>query len=198
MQSSSFIILSEVADAVRKAGRGVTSIEAVIAATRFSTPDVAEAFGSSRGLVVALVERIARWMLEPLADDAAGTSFQQKLLDFGLRVAQEYSAPQVQCLYRIALTEVIRNTGIGLDFYRHGPGFVTAGLARFLDTAQSAGIVLQADSRQLASHFMALLRVDFEVRDAARTSGDQGDIARIVALFCEGIEGEVEDVHGAV
>jgi AcrR family transcriptional regulator len=212
MQSSSFnmlvpsdaaqrrhAILGEVADALRTANSAITNIEAVIATTKFSSQHVADAFGGTRGLFIALVERIAGAMLEPLADDAAGTSFQQKLLAFAHRVVHEYSAPQVQSLYRIALTEVIRNTGIGFDFYKHGPGLVTAGLARFFEAAQAAGIVLEVDSRQLASHFMALLRADLEVPDAS--SGPlrvRGDMTRIVELFCAGIQSEVEDARAAV
>lgn len=198
MKSASFIILGEVGDALRNAGSGVTNIEAVLAVTRFSPQDVANAFGHSRSLVIALVEQTARSMLEPLADDRPATSFQQRLLEFGQRVAQEYSSPQVRCLYRIVLTEVIRNTGIGLDFYKHGPGFVTAGLARFFEATQSSCISSQADCRQLAGHFMALLRAELGDSELARACGARGDISRIVKLFCEGIGGEVEYAHAAV
>ena len=140
-------ILIEVANALRAAGSDITNIQTVIAATTVSPQEIVDEFGDLGRFMIALVEALATSMLEPLDDCSTEASFQQKLLAFGNRVTGEHVAPQLKCLYRIALTEVIRNTGVGLSFYKHGLGLVTTELARFFRGSQAAGIVLEEDSR---------------------------------------------------
>ena len=196
-------ILSEVADALRAADSGVRSIEAVIATTDLGAQEIADAFGNTHGLVIALAEMLAASMLEPLEGSTTAASFRPKLIAFGHRVTNVYSAAQLKRLYRIALTEVIRNTGIGRDFYKHGPGLLTAELARFFEAARAAGIVLEEDSHALASHLLALLRASFDLSDTFPSDGskdsshDQGDVSQIVDLFCAGIHTGAQNAHVA-
>ena len=56
-------ILSEVADALRAADSGVRSIEAVVATTDLGAQEIADAFGNTHGLVIALAEMLAASML---------------------------------------------------------------------------------------------------------------------------------------
>jgi hypothetical protein len=202
--SRRYTILSEVADALRAADSGLRSIEAVIATTDLSSQEIADAFGSNHGLVIALAEMLAASMLEPLEGCTTAPSFRRKLLAFGHRVTNENSASQLKNLYRIALTEVIRNTGIGRDFYKHGPGLLTAGLARFFKAAQTDGIDLEEDCHALASHFLALLRASFDLSDtfpsdvSKELSYEQGDVSRIVDLFCIGIHTGANNAHTAL
>lgn len=120
------------------------------------------------------------------------------------RVSDEHSAAQLKCLYRIALTEVIRNTGIGRDFYLHGPAFVTTGLARFIEHAQAAGIVREDDSRNLASHLMALLRADLDLSDRSppasldERSRPRGNASRAIEMFCAGIQMEASNAYAVL
>lgn len=187
-------ILREVADALRTADSGITSIEAVIATTNVTSQQVGDAFGSNQGLLVALAQTLASSMLEPLDDCTTEASFRERLLAFGHRVTDVYSASQLKNLYRIAVTEVIRNTGIGCDFYNHGPGLLTAGLTRFLKAAQMAGIAAGQDSRSLASHLLALLRASFDLSDTFPPDGpnesshEQRDVSQVIELFCAGIQ----------
>ena len=192
-------ILIEVANALRTASSGTTNIQAVIAATTISPQEIVHEFGDSSGLMIALAKMLATSMLEPLDDCTTEASFQQKLLAFGNRVTDEHLASQLKCLYRIALTEVIRNTGIGLHVYKHGLGLVTAELARFFRGAQAAGIVLEEDSLHLASHFMALLRANLDLSGASppapskAVSREPKDVSRIIELFCVGIQSGAND-----
>ena len=198
-----FTILSEVAHALRTADSGVRSIEAVIATTDLSSQEIADEFGSNQGLIIALAEMLAVSMLEPLEGCTTTASFRRKLIDFGHRVTNEHSASQVKSLYRIALTEVIRNTGIGRDFYKHGPGLLTDGLARFFKAAQTDGIDLEEDCHALASHFLALLRASFDLSDtfpsdmSKELSYEQGDVSQIADLFCAGIHTGANNAHPA-
>ena len=199
-----YTILSEVADALWAADSGIRSIEAVIATTDLGSREIADAFGDNRGLVIALAEMLAASMLEPLEGSTTAASFRRKLIAFGHRVTNEHSVAQLKSLYRIALTEVIRNTGIGREFYKRGPGSLTAGLARFFKAAQTAGIVLEEDCDALASHFLALLRASFDLSDtfpsdvSKELSYEQGDVSHIVDLFCAGIHTGARNAHAAL
>lgn len=188
-------ILKEVADALQAAsGRSITNIQGVIAATTIASQEIVDEFGDSSGLMRALADMLAKSMLEPLDECTTEASFQQKLLAFADRVTDEHLALQLRCLYRIALTEVIRNTGTGMHFYKHGLGLVTAELARFFKGAQASGIVLEEDSRHLASHFMALLRANLDLSGtwppaaSKETPRPAKDVSRIIELFCVGIQ----------
>ena len=199
-----YTILSEVADALHAADSGVRSIEAVIATTDLSVQEIADAFGNNRALVIALAEMLAASMLEPLAGSTTTASFRPKLIAFGDRITNEYTASQLKNLYRIALTEVVRNTGIGPDLYKHGPGLLTDELARFFDAARTAGIVLEEDSHYLASHLLALFRASFDLSDTFPSDGSkalshaQGDVPQIVDLFCAGIHTGAQHAHVAL
>ena len=192
-------ILIEVANALRAAGSDITNIQTVIAATTVSPQEIVDEFGDLGRFMIALVEALATSMLEPLDDCSTEASFQQKLLAFGNRVTGEHVAPQLKCLYRIALTEVIRNTGVGMSFYKHGLGLVTTELARFFRCSQAAGIVLEEDSRHLASHFMALLRANLDLPGALPPAASRAaargpkDVSRIIDLFCAGIQSGAHD-----
>ena len=197
-------ILKEVSDAAERASSSVASIEAVIATTRFSYRDIVDAFGSGSGLLVALVERLALSMLEPLGDGATAQAFQESLHAFGRRVTDARAASQLKCLYRIALTDAIRQNGIARDFYRRGPGLLATGLAGFFDAAQAAGVVVPQASHALASHLMALLRSSLDLSDAIAlrgTSSDTqhapGDISPVIELFCGGIQRKVNHAYFA-
>ncbi|RST48897.1 TetR/AcrR family transcriptional regulator C-terminal domain-containing protein [Variovorax sp. MHTC-1] len=197
-------ILKEMADALRSASSGITSIEAVIATTNVTPQEIGNAFGDNQGLLVAIAEALAVSMLEPLDDCTTEVAFRQKLLAFGHRVTDEYSASQLKNLYRIAVTEVIRNTGVGCDFYNHGPGLLTAGLTRFFKAAQTAGIAVGQDSRNLASHLLALLRASFDLSDTFpadkpnESSHEQRDVSRIIELFCVGIQAGGKNAQAAL
>lgn len=199
-----YAILSEMADALRCADLDVSNIQAVIAATRFSLQDIVDEFGSTSHLFNAMVETASTSLLEPLDDCTNELSFQQKLLAFAHRATDAYSAVQLRCLYRIAVTDDIRNAGMGRDFHHYGPGLVADGLTRFFMAAQEAGIGLEEDSRRLASHLMALLRANLDIsapltsETSNETTSPRDKVSRIIELFCAGIEMEADDAHAVL
>ncbi|MGH8177515.1 MAG: TetR/AcrR family transcriptional regulator C-terminal domain-containing protein [Steroidobacter sp.] len=138
-------------------------------------------------------------MLEPLGRPPTETSFETQLLEFANRVADAYSFSHLRGLYRIALTDAVRHTGTGRIFYQRGPGLLTAELARFIHGAQRAGVIRNADSRQLASHFMALLRAGLDLADtfpsdmSNRPPRKKGDVSRAMNLFYAGIRAGERD-----
>ncbi|QSX74192.1 TetR/AcrR family transcriptional regulator C-terminal domain-containing protein [Lysobacter arenosi] len=187
-------ILRDVADAIRNVDGDPTNIESVIAASNTRQQEVVAQFGSSSGLLIALMEKVARSTLEPLGYCRNEEEFRANLLEFAIRMTNEHSGLQLQRLYRIALTGVIRDASVGRDAYRHGPGLVKDELARFFRAAQSAGIDLSGDSHRLASHLMALLRARWSLVGVAPrnivAASQQRDVNQIIELFCAGIQSE--------
>ncbi|RYE45591.1 MAG: TetR/AcrR family transcriptional regulator [Hyphomicrobiales bacterium] len=195
-------ILEAAADAIARTSHNVTSIEAVIAAMRFSYEDVVDAFGSSSGLLTALVERLALSLLEPLVHRTPGHGIHERLNAFGQRVIEAHRSSQLQCLYRIALNNDVRKNGVAQDFYRQGPGLVTAGLTSFFDAAHAAGAVTPQASHALASHFMALMRSTLDMVDTTAFGGPSilrtlaaGKVSSVVERFCAGIQKKVDHAY---
>lgn len=193
-------MIRRVADALHAADHGATSIQALIRATPVAPQDIADEFGDADGLVVAVVQSIADWMLQPLERDPAGATFRERLVEFGRRATDEYSGLRLKHLYRIAVTDAIRSKGIEEAFYRHGPERVRDGLARFFASAQAAGLPLEGDSRRFAGYFLAMLRTGWDLSDLSGARDrvhDDGDIARLVEVFFDGIQAEAGDAVAA-
>lgn len=196
-------ILEEIAAALRDAGDSVTNIQAVVAGTHVSHQEIHQLFGGFTGLLNALIERLAQSMLAPLESDReAGNEFLPTLIAFGQRVTDSATALQLKALYRIAITDTIRDTRLGQDFYARGPGRVLAGLASFLSSARSAGVALDGDSHQLASHLMALLKAYSGLPDGVASHElDElracADVSQIIGLFCLGIQQEMGNARAA-
>jgi AcrR family transcriptional regulator len=190
-------ILRDVAEAIRTVDGDPTNIESVIAASSIGQQEVVDQFGSTSALLISLMEKVARSTLQPLRYCRSEEEFRASLLEFGKRMTDQNSGLQLQRLYRIALTGVIRDASVGRDAYRHGPGLVKDELARFFRAAQSAGIALSGDSHRLASHLMALLRARWSLAGAAQrniaATSPCDDVDRIIDLFCAGIQSEARD-----
>lgn len=188
-------ILAEVVQAMRTGDGLATDIESVIARTTLSVGQVEDEFDGLHDLILAMVGQLSALMCSPLEHPPTRLNFRQNLLAFGESVANVYSYSHLPMLYRIALTEAIRRTGLGPDFYRIGPGQVADRLADYLGQAKAAGaFASSADTRPLASHFMALLRAQLDLSDTFpndRTNKlDRGDpaVAEAVEMFCNGIK----------
>jgi hypothetical protein len=190
-------ILQDLAEAIRNVDGDPTNIESVIAASSTSQQEVIARFGSTSALLVALMEKVARTMLQPLGYCRNEEEFRASLREFGNRMTDEHSGLQLQRLYRIALTGVIRDASVGRDAYRHGPGLVKDELARFFRAAQATGIALSGDSHRLASHLMALLRARWSLAEIAPRTvaamSPQDEVERTIALFCAGIQSEARN-----
>lgn len=88
-------ILQEVANALRLANDGASSIEAILATTDVSTREVDLEFGGTDGLVIALVELIVDCLLAPLDEIPTKASFMPQLVEFGRGVTVEYANPRL-------------------------------------------------------------------------------------------------------
>jgi AcrR family transcriptional regulator len=199
-QPSRATIMAELASVLRNSNGSTTSIESAIARTGVSLQEISVHFGGKRELLLAMISELSDSMSDPLTrgstdPDSTKVDFQQRLLDFGQSVTDIYATSHLRDLYRIAITESIRHTGLGRDFYEAGPGRLTQRLAEFLETAQADGTLGSADPHLLASHFLASLRTNLDVADtfshglATSTVADRTYVRNVVDLFLNGICG---------
>lgn len=166
-----------------------TNIESVIAAAGISERQIVMQFGSNRELVLALVSQLSDAMLEGLHPAATAAELRQRLLEFGERVSEFYGS-YLRGLYRIAITESIRHTGLGRDFYDAGPGRLTQRLAHFLQSAQVEGVLGTGNPHLLASHLLASLRANLDIADTflpAASPVANASVPNVVDLFLGGI-----------
>jgi hypothetical protein len=186
-------IMSELAAVLRRADESTTSIESAIAQTNVSMQEIHANFGGARELILAMVAELSDSMSAPLSMDSKEADLRERLLEFGQRVTDVYATSHLRGLYRIAITESIRHTGLGRDFYDAGLGRLTQRLAKFLRIAQAQGAFRCADADLLASHLLALLRATLDVADefphelASSSIVRQEYVRNAIDLFRRGI-----------
>lgn len=187
-------IVAAVAVALRDAGTSITNIESAIARTRVSEREVSEVFGSRRELLVEMVAQLSDSMCAPLEMEPTGPDWSLRLCAFGERVAEHYATSYLRSLYRIAITESIRHTGLGRDFYDAGPGRIKDRLTEFLRAAQAQGALRCSDPAAASRHFLSLLRVrldeaDSFPRDVDRFAATHAYVQSVIDVFSHGIGG---------
>lgn len=184
-------IVAELVKVLSHAPARTTNIESAIAETSVSAQDIATHFGSNRELILFLVSQLSDSMLAALAPASTSAELRRRLLEFGQRVTAVYSS-YLRSLYRIVITESIRHTGLGRDFYEVGPGRLTQHLTDFLQTAQAEGALGAGNPHLLASHFLASLRANLDIADTflpATNPAAHAHVQQIVDLFLDGING---------
>jgi hypothetical protein len=184
-------IMTQLATVLRDSAGSSTNIESAIAGMTVSAQDITANFGGNRELLLAMVRELSESMCEPLDTDSSNLDLRQRLFEFGQRVTDIYATSHLRSLYRIAITESIRHTGLGRDFFEAGPGHLTQRLGAFLQTAQAEGAIRAVDPQELASHFLASLRVHLDIADtfsqASRQVSDPASVHSVVNLFLDGI-----------
>jgi hypothetical protein len=196
IRSRSEIIVA-VAESLRQTAETATDIEIVVNRTNISEHEIVSEFGGVHGLVLALVSQLTDALSVPLLDlPQSKEEFAKGLLQFGRGVAEASS--QLRGMYRIAITESIRNGGHGREFYEIGPNLLTQRLASFLEGARLAGVIGPVDSHLAAEHFLSLMRASLDLVDgssiSAPTKEAYAHIAaeRAFSLFNGGILGQGE------
>lgn len=196
-------VLDKVAIALQESSFGVTNIQAVVAGVEIARDEITELFGDFGALVDALIDSLVVSMLSPLQECDTEEDFVHRLTAFGRRVTDPHGLVQQRNLYRIALTEAIRDAGRGQDLYARGPGQVLGGLTHFLANAHNAGVLLKGESRQLASHLIALLKGCNGLDDSFPPE-DWTDprpnriVARVIEQFLAGVQLEMRHANHAV
>lgn len=187
-------IIGKVADVLREERATATNIESAVDKAGLDQDEVNAMFGSMHGLILEMVSDLSEAIVQPLEDHATDRTVRDVLIEFGNRLANAYSVSHLIALYRIALTEATRHSGIGREFFERGPGMLTMCLARFLEYSARRFNQLRINNpKRVADNFLSLLRDDLELCDAmtaTRTSSakDRNDaVVEAVELFYHGI-----------
>jgi hypothetical protein len=152
------------------------------------------------GLILDMVSDLSEALTAPLEDHASDRTLRDVLIEFGNRFANVYFASHLIALYRIALTEATRHSGIGKDFFERGPGRLTNCLAQYLESsARRFNHLRIRDPKRVADSFLSLLGDNLEPFDAmtgTRSSPgkDHSDaVVQAVELVCHGITREGQE-----
>lgn len=171
------------------ANEDAADIAAILSSSEVSPDDVVREFGTTQALAASVVGMIADWMLAPLGRPCED-SFREQLIEFAHRATDEYVGLRLRNLYRIAVGEGARDVGIRNELYRNGPQRMQGELARFFDSARTAGVSLHDDSQRLAVCFIALLRTRWDplsLSGATDTSPTESEIVDLIDTFLTGV-----------
>lgn len=190
--------MAKLAAAMSSPDANVSNIESVIAKVKLSLRDVSQMFGGTRELVLAMTSELTDRMCAPLAGIPTGADLGERLCEFGDQVLELCAISHWRSLYRIAVTESIRQTGLAGDFHELGPGRLAKRLAGFLRAAQEEGALACGDPHLLASHLLSPLLGGLGTSEEVAPWFAMSAIARrayvrsLVNVFCHGITGARE------
>jgi AcrR family transcriptional regulator len=192
-------IIHKVASVLREERTTTTNIESAVDRAAVPREVVTETFGSMHGLILEMVSDLSGALIQPLERHPSDRALRDVLIEFGLHLVNIYAVSHLVALYRIALTEATRHSGIGKEFFERGPGRIALCLAQYLEFSSRQSSQLRIDNpRRVADNFLSLLGDSLEVLEAiARTKAlsatDQSDaVVDTVEFFCRGIVTEVQ------
>lgn len=192
-------IIGKVAYVLREERTTATNIESAVSKAGIDRESIMAVFGSMHGLILEMVSDLSGALIEPLQRHAKHHTLRDVLIEFGNRVVDTYSVSHLVSLYRIALTEATRHSGIGREFFERGPGRLTTCLAQYLEQISEKSGEFQIDNpMRLADVFLSLLGDNLEIINATTIAGKvcaktQDDaVMAAVELFCLGIVAEVQ------
>ena len=190
-------IIRKVANVLREERTTATNIELAVYKAGVDRESVNATFGSMHGLILEMVSDLSGALIRPLECHQHHQTLRDVLIEFGRGVVETYSVSHLVALYRIALTEATRHSGIGREFFERGPGKLTTCLAQYLEySAKRFRHFPIENPKRLADIFLSLLGDNLEIFDATtatRTSSakDQGNaVVEVVELFCRGLDTE--------
>jgi len=166
-------------------GFAATSTLEIATRARVSKRKLYALFGSKQHMLVACISERARRLRLPAEWGAPHSrpGLEASLVRFGSVLLTELSEPNVVALYRLAASEADRSPEVAraLDLYGRQASY--AALREILDSAQSAGLLLDADAGSLVTQYMSLLLDDLLMSLALGLRGrpDTHEIARRAA-----------------
>lgn len=153
-------LLSAVIRALADPSEESSDMRSILERSGLSEADRRRVSESIDDLVIAIAEREAHLMTEPLAISACPASMEQVqrvLMAFGRVAWQEYSTVLIGFV-RVMMTEGARRPALKKTVYEAGPAFVTFQLRRYLAEANARGIIAISDAQLCAEQLLGMLR----------------------------------------
>lgn len=176
---------------LRAGGNKASDLQLAVIKANVSTAEIDEYFGGVSQLLIEMITAQTDLLLQTLAEDRlAAASLEDVLAAFGNAVTSAYHNSCLASLYRIALTEATRHTGVSREFFERGPGRLTKQLAWVLERHRRAGRVRDGDMHLRADHFLAILRDGLVVPGDRVLAPEDLDalVKDAVSLMCRGIK----------
>jgi DHA2 family multidrug resistance protein len=132
----------------------------VLERSSLSEDDRRRASGSIDDLMIAIAEREAHLITEPLAVSACPANMaqvQSSLTEFGHVAWREYSTVLIGFV-RMMMIEGVRRPALKKRIFEVGPTFVTGRLCQYLADASSRGIIAIPDAQLCAEQLMGMFR----------------------------------------
>lgn len=164
------------------------SVDDIIAAAGGSKATLYGYFGDKQGLFAALINDVARDILEGITVDVTASDPRIALTRLGTAYCTRVLSDPVLSLYRLAVAEVRRFPEIAAAFWSAGPKQTRAALAAYLATATRAGRLTVADPESAANLFFAMLlerhlAIALGVSDPPTPRQIDGIVATAVEIF---------------
>ena len=140
--------------------KSCSEMRSVLQRSDLSEDDRRRASESIDDLVVAIAEREAHLIAEPLAISGHPHSMEQvqrSLMEFGRVAWREYSTVLVGFV-RMVMTESACHPALRKKIYEAGPAFVTLQLREYLAEANARGIISISNAELCAEQLMGMLR----------------------------------------
>lgn len=153
-------IVAAISEALVDPSGALAGLNSILDRAGYSDEDIRSTFESVDDLIVAVAERKAFLISQPLARSVRPSSLadaRETLIAFGRVAWKEYSTTLVG-LVRMTMTEGTRNPPLKKRVYEAGPAIVTLKLREFLSEANERGILSISDPQLYAEQLMGLLR----------------------------------------
>lgn len=160
------LVLEAAQEIFTECGYGTASMDAIAARAGVSKATVYAHFSSKEGLFEAMMENECRRCIEQMQIPAhvEQLALRPALTQIARSFLKLVLTPRLLSIYRVAISESRRFPELGLIFYNSGPKVTLDGLANYLETAKTNGIIQTDDARLAAYQFLGLLRGDLQLR----------------------------------
>jgi AcrR family transcriptional regulator len=146
-------------------GFAETSMEAIAQEAGVSKATLYAHYGSREELFTAVIWAASRRFSSGMVSGVTGTEdLRNKMERLARAVLDLLLSPDVVATNRIVAAEARRFPELGKIFYENGPDRLLAQLAEVFETAMAAGLLRRSTPRDVAKHFIGLIRGDLQLR----------------------------------
>ncbi len=147
-------------------GFSETTMEAIAQEAGVSKATLYAHYGSRDELFSAVIWATAgdRFASGALSGVTGADDLRKKVERLASAVLELLLHPDTVASNRMVSAEARRFPELGMLFYENGPNRLIGRLAALFDTAMSTGLLRRADSRDVAKHFIGLVRGDLQLR----------------------------------
>jgi AcrR family transcriptional regulator len=164
-------------------GFAETSMEAIAREAGVSKATLYAHYGSREELFTAVIWAAGGRFLSGMVSGVTGAEgLRNKIERLAGAVLDLLLSPDVVATNRIVAAEARRFPELGKLFYENGPDRLIARLAEVFETAMAEGLLRRSPPRDVAKHFIGLIRGDLQLRAMLGDDAALSDAERNCAI----------------